>query len=92
MKHCKMRSKTLTSLVNRYLEIHDHWKLISYGQQSCAAILIGHKDSLRVSVSPIHDILEDGHGERVQSLVLKAKRLKSFFKKPSAICRIYRSL
>ena len=77
-KHCKMGSKTLTSLVNRYLEIHDPWKSTSYGQQSRAAILIGHKDSLCVPVIPIHDILEDGHGERVQSLVLKAKRSKKF--------------
>ena len=77
-KHCKIGSKTLTSLVNRYLEIHDPWKSTSYGQQSRAAILIGHKDSLCVPVIPIHDVLEDGHGERVQSLVLKAKRSKKF--------------
>ena len=57
MEHCKMRSKTVTSLVNRYLEIHDHWKLISYGQQSCAAILIGHKDSLCVPFSIVLLIL-----------------------------------
>ena len=56
-KHCKMGSKTLTSLVNRYLEIHDPWKSTSYGQQSCAAILIGHKDSLCVPFSIVLLIL-----------------------------------
>ena len=54
-----------------YLEIHDAGHLFAENGQAGAAVLVGHEDALRHPVVPVHDALEDGHGERVHCLALR---------------------